>query len=213
MKSKYFTSGLLLLIFGCVQGQKINNYNLVGLLSSNRILVTTQSETSVLRNDKSGAIRTVNTVWFKDIRFKEGVIDLDLRGKDEFLKSFLGIAFHGIDSTTFDVLYFRPFNFRHSDTARRHWAVQYMSLPDHDFMKLRKQHPLVYESAVAPVPNPNDWFHATIVIRGGMIQVYVNHSASPSLEVHLLNDWKDGMLGLFSDGFRSDFANLSIRTQ
>ncbi len=43
--------------------------------------------------------------------------------------------------------------------------MQYMGLPDHDWDKLRKAHPWVYENQVNPVPDANDWFHATIVLK------------------------------------------------
>jgi hypothetical protein len=210
MTCKIFISGLLFLICHHAVSQKTLHYNLAGLLKKNKILTTDSSGTSILNNDKPGAISTVNTVWFKEIRFSEGTIDIDLRGKNEFLRSFLGIAFHGADSNTYDVLYFRPFNFSHADTARRHWSVQYVSLPDFHWPRLRKEHPLVYESKVDPVPDADSWFHATIIIKDGILKVFVNHSAHASLEVALLNDRKDGSFGLFSDGLRSDFANLAI---
>src|ERR1700733_6354335 len=134
-------------------------YNLADLLKNNAIDTVAGSGLAVLPGDPPGAISAVDNVWFRSITFREGTIDLDLRGKNEFLKSFLGILFHGTDGTHFDVLYFRPFNFRHADTARRRWSVQYMAIPAHDYDVLRKAHPLVYENAVTPVPDPDDWFH------------------------------------------------------
>jgi hypothetical protein len=85
-----------------------------------------------------------------------------------------------------------------------------MSLPDNDYAKLRKEHPLVYENAVTPVPEPDDWFHATIMIKDKRLRVYVSHSDKPSLEITLLNDRADGLFGLYSDGLTNDFANLVI---
>jgi hypothetical protein len=195
-----------------LSAQPTIHYNLSELLNREKMLSTPTSQTTPLENDRPGAISTVNTVWFKDIQFDEGTIDIDLRGKDAFLKSFLGIVFHGVDSVNFDVLYFRPFNFKHADTARRRWSVQYMSLPDKGWPILRKGTPLVYENAADPVPDPDDWFHARIVVKDHDLQVYVNHATKPSLQVHLLNDRRSGRFGLFSDGLKSDFANLSIKS-
>ncbi|HXL56395.1 MAG TPA: hypothetical protein VN958_09070, partial [Chitinophagaceae bacterium] len=149
-------------------------------------------------------------VWLKDVSFSKGTIEIDLRGKDVFLQSFLGIAFHGIDTTTYDVVYFRPFNFKHTDTLRRKWSVQYMSMPDYDYDRLRKEHPLVYENAVTPVPDADDWFHATIVISDEWATVYVNHSATASLKVKLLNNRSSGMIGLWTSGLSEDFADLTL---
>ncbi|MFT3827204.1 MAG: hypothetical protein QM731_24975 [Chitinophagaceae bacterium] len=209
MKGIYFNIGLLVFLSSFASAQ--TNYNLATLLRNNKLLTTPSSETHELKGDKPGAISTTNTIWFKDITFSEGVIDIDLRGRDEFLKSFLGIAFHGADTTHCDILYFRPFNFRHTDTSRHYWSVQYVSLPENSWPRLRKEHPLVYENKVNPVPGPNDWFHATLIISDGMLKVYVNHAARPSLEVRLLNERKGTMLGLYSDGLASGFANLSIK--
>ena len=186
------------------------HYNLQQLLKEDQVITVPSHETRILKDDKKEAITTKGIVWLKGVTFKQGTIDIDLRGKNVFLKSFLGIAFHGIDTITCDILYFRPFNFRHEDTLRRKWSVAYMSLPDNNYAKLRKEHPLVYENSVNPVPKPDEWFHATIVVKNKKLSVYVNQSALPSLEVTLLNERPDGLFGLYSDGLTNDFANLSI---
>jgi hypothetical protein len=149
-------------------------------------------------------------LWLKDVDFKTGTIDVDLRGRDVFQQSFLGIAFHGVDTTINDVIYFRPFNFQTPDTLRRKHSVQYMSAPDFPWDKLRKEHPLVYENAVNPFPLATAWFHARIVINTDDIVVYVDHSAQPSLVVKKLNNRKSGLIGLWSSGLPGDFANLVI---
>src|SRR5512142_1151173 len=63
--------------------------------------------------------------WWPEIKFSNGAIEFDVRGKDVFQRSFVGIAFHGVDEKTFDAVYFRPFNFRAADPARKNHAVQY----------------------------------------------------------------------------------------
>ena len=83
-------------------------------------------------------------------------------------------------------------------------------MPDYSWTRLRREHPRVYENKLDPAPDPDDWFHATIVLRGTDLKVYVNHAAAPSLQVQLLNGKRNGKLGLFSDGLQSDFANLVI---
>jgi hypothetical protein len=190
--------------------QKEWHYDLAGLLKKGLLETTPAQETQILENSLPGAISTKGVVWCRGIRFTEGTIDIDLRGKNVFLQSFLGIAFHGMDTLTYDELYFRPFNFRHPDSLRRKWSVQYMSLPDYSYDRLRKEHPLVYENAVTPGPEPDAWFHAKIVIRDHWISVYVNHSMQASLHVHLLNDRNGGMFGVWDDELSGDFANLRI---
>jgi hypothetical protein len=56
-------------------------------------------------------------------------------------QSFVGVAFHGVDGTTYDAIYFRPFNFKTDDPVRRIHAVQYISHPDNPWQKLRDGQP------------------------------------------------------------------------
>jgi hypothetical protein len=186
-------------------------FDLQDLLKKDQLITVPQYETKILAGEKKGAITTKGIVWIRGINFTDGTVDIDLRGKNEFLKSFLGIAFRGTDTTTCDILYFRPFNFKHTDSTRHKWSVAYMHIPDNDYAKLRKEHPGVYENKVTPVPDMDAWFHATIVIKGKQLTVYVNRSATPSLTVTMLSDRPDGLFGLYSAGLTNDFANLEIK--
>ena len=58
------------------------------------------------------------------VRLGEGVIEVDLRGKDVAQQSFVGIAFHVVDWTTYEAVYFRPFNFRAATAEQRSHSVQ-----------------------------------------------------------------------------------------
>src|SRR5437016_3013637 len=42
------------------------------------------------------------------VELTTGTIELDIRGKDVAQQSFLGVAFHGVDTSTHDAVYFRP---------------------------------------------------------------------------------------------------------
>src|SRR5438270_7200818 len=197
-----------------VNAKQIYHYNLAQLSNEKKLETDTATKINILDDkDHADAITIKGIAWLKNSLFTKGIIDVDLRGKNVFLQSFLGIAFHGVNDSTYDVVYFRPFNFRHKDIARRKWSVQYMSMPDYDYDKLRKEHPLVYENAVTPVPNADDWFHATIVIDDEWVTVYVNHSPTASLKVNLLNKLSNGKIGLWSytPGVSGDFANLIIK--
>jgi hypothetical protein len=202
-----------LLLAGAYTGhsQQTVHYNLQQMLQDNKLVAFPDSPPQALNDSlQKEAISARGVVWLKGVDFKEGTIEVDLRGKDVFLNSFLGIAFHGVNDSTYDAVYFRPFNFRHADTARRKWSVQYFSLPEYDYDRLRKEHPLVYENAVTPVPLAADWFHATIIVKQGWVTVYVNHSATASLTVRLLNERASGPIGLWDSGLYGDFANLEI---
>jgi hypothetical protein len=86
----------------------------------------TEGDRSALRFDERSGD---GIAWWPETNFANGTIEFDVRGKDVFQKSFVGIAFHGVDEKTYDAVYFRPFNFRASDPARRNHAVQYVSMP------------------------------------------------------------------------------------
>jgi hypothetical protein len=203
---------LLVISFVCgfaTYAQHTTNYDLAKMLKENKLIAQPGRELKLL-NEKNG-VSTNGIVWLKDVGFNEGTIEIDLRGKNVFLKSFLGIAFHAVDTNNYETVFFRPFNFKHEDTLRRKWSVQYMCAPNYSFDTLRKAHPLVYENAVTPVPEPDDWFHATIVVKDDWITVYMNHSKEPSLKVKKLDHLSNGKFGLWGfETLNGDFANLSI---
>lgn len=149
--------------------------------------------------------------WWPDSKLADGTIEFDVRGKNAPQQSFVGIAFHGADETTYDVVYFRPFNFRATDALARSHAVQYISLPGYDWQKLRSEHTGEYEKAIAAPPDPDAWFHVRIVIAHPQISAFVNGSSEPSLVVKQLNERTAGWVGLWvGNGSGGDFANLKI---
>lgn len=143
--------------------------------------------------------------------FSEGSIEFDIKGRNQLQQSFVGLAFHIQNDSVYDAIYFRPFNFRPEDTARRARAVQYISSPKHHWFTLRAAFPGKYENKVNPVPDPDGWFHVRIDITGQEVKVYVNNNAVPSLAVSKLSSTTTGKLGLWV-GNQSDagFANLKI---
>lgn len=144
------------------------------------------------------------------VKFSNGTIEFDARGKDVFQQSFIGIAIHG-SGETYDAIYFRPFNFRASEPARRNHAVQYVSNPTYTWERLRKEFPEKYEKPIVPAPDPNGWFHARIVVAYPKVSVFVNGAAEPSLVVEQLSDRKAGWIGLWvGNGSGGEFANLKI---
>src|SRR5262245_48997210 len=135
--------------------------------------------------------------YLTGVEFNNGAIEFDVRGKDVQQQSFVGVAFHGVDGTTYDAIYFRPFNFRTEDSARRIRAVQYIAHPTYTWQKLRTEQPGKYEQPVNPVPDPNDWFHARVVVASPKVSVFVNDGKEPSLVVTQLSDRKKGLVGLW----------------
>lgn len=149
--------------------------------------------------------------YLPGIEFANGTIELDIKGKDVQGSSFVGVAFHGVDGTTYDGIYFRPFNFKTDDQARVLRAVQYISQPAHPWQKLRAATPGQYEKPVKPVPDPNAWFHARVVVASPKVSVFVGDATEPCLTVDQLSDRKKGLVGIWvGNTSGGDFANLKI---
>lgn len=190
-------------------------YDLTSLSQSDQLDVHNRKVIPFTEKDKNGIrfSRSENDgiAWIKHVIFSNGNIELDIRGKDEFQQSFVGVAFHGMDNTTLDAVYFRPFNFQSTDPVRKIHAVQYVSMPDSSWQVLREKFNGKYEKDVTPAPNGNEWFHVKIVVNYPSITVFVNGSQEPCLSVDILNTRTSGKIGLWvgnnSDG---DFANLQI---
>ena len=150
--------------------------------------------------------------WLRDTEFSEGVIELDLMGANRRGESFIGIAFHAVDNTTYDAIYFRPFNFVAEDPAFRSRMVQYVNHPTHGWRELRDSSPGVYEGEIINAPNPDDWFHARIEVKGKMVTVYVNQEKEPVLQVEKLSERTTGKIGLWA-GYRSSARFASVRVE
>jgi hypothetical protein len=149
--------------------------------------------------------------WITGEEFTYGTIELDIKGRDVLQKSFVGFAFHGLNDTTYEAIYFRPFNFQSMDPVRKAHAVQYIAYPVYDWPKLRTEFPNKYEQPISPPPAPNDWFHARIVVEPKKISVYVNGISNPSLVVEPLVPIRGKQVGYWvGNGSDGDWKNLKI---
>jgi hypothetical protein len=151
-------------------------------------------------------------VWLSLIDFKNGVIEMEMRGKDVFQRSFIGIAFHAANDSTFDAIYCRPFNFFAKDSVRKIHAIQYISHPVFTWKKLREERNGVFEKEIIAPPNPNGWFTIKLVVNNKSIQAFINQSKKPSLVVEKISSTPSGRVGIFvGDGSGGDFKNIKIR--
>jgi len=197
------------------QQDKVDLYRLTqtsGFAVQNRI--TTPLDEGDMKGIRLSAQEGDGVAWLDGVSFTDGTIELDIRGKDVAQQSFVGIAFHGVSKDSLEAVYFRPFNFRSGDSAKRTHSVEYVFHPDFPWERLRKEHPGQYEKSVDPPPVPDLWFHVKIVVEYPKIEVYVNGNASPCLVVKEIGRHRGRKVGLWtgnnSDG---DFANLTIHHQ
>src|SRR5262245_40669447 len=199
-----------------VFGQKKTIEPDLAALAEGKGLKVFNRSTSVLNDGAKKGVRLSESpgdgvAYLEGIEFADGAIEIDIRGKDVQGQSFVGVAFHGLDEKTYDAVYFRPFNFKTEDSARRLHAVQYISHPTYTWQKLRTEQPGKYEKPVSPPPDPNGWFHARVVVASPKVSVFVNDAKEPCLVVDQLSDRKKGLVGLWvGNTSGGDFANFKI---
>jgi hypothetical protein len=149
--------------------------------------------------------------WVEGTDFRSGTIEVDIRGKDVMGQSFVGVAFHRKDDKTYEAVYLRPFNFRAEDPLRKQHAVQYISPPEFDWPRLRKEFPEEFENPVDASLVPTDWVKLRVVVEGTKVQIHVGPVKEATLEVRKLGQLDGGQVGLWvGNGSEGDFANLVV---
>jgi hypothetical protein len=150
--------------------------------------------------------------WLVGSEFHNGTIEVLIRGKNNPGRSFVGVAFRGVDDETYDAVYFRPFNFVADNELSRSHMVQYISHPAHTWSRLREEHTGVYENPLPDPPDPDAFFRARIVVEKPVVRVYVGDDTEPCLVVNELTDREGGRVGLWmGNGSDGSFAELVIR--
>ena len=147
----------------------------------------------------------------KDLEFNEGIIELELKGEDNPGKSFVGIAFNIQNDSTYEVLYFRPFNFRSNEKLRREHSVQYTYHPNYTWRFLRSHYEGRFEAEYPRQPSPEDWFGVRIKIDSQRVYVYDRKTNKELMVIKRLTDQKADRIGFWT-GYNSkgEFRNLRI---
>jgi hypothetical protein len=148
--------------------------------------------------------------------FHDGTIELDVAGKPGAgaggdARGFVGVAFRvSPDGAKYECFYIRPTNGRAEDQERRNHSAQYVSLPDYEWFKLRKDSPSKYESYVDLVTG--DWTKLKVTVQGVKAKLFVNGAAQPTLLVNdlKLGDGKGAVALWIGVGSEAHFANLRL---
>ena len=150
----------------------------------------------------------------EDIEFRKGIIEVELLGENNPGKSFIGIAFNIQNDSTFEAIYFRPFNFVAKEQIRKEHMVQYIFHPEFTWNKLRNDRAGEFENEISNPPNPDKWFKAIIKISDTKVEVYINKRAKPVLSVDRLTSTKSNQISIWT-GFGSSgrFKNLVLRKE
>lgn len=148
--------------------------------------------------------------------FHDGTIEVDVAGEPRAgatsdARGFVGVAFRvAADPSKYECVYIRPTNGRADDQVRRNHSTQYISMPEYEWSRLRREAPGRYESYVDLVPG--EWTKIKIEVSGVNARLFVNNSPQPVLVV---NDLKHGdsegavalWIGLGTEAY---FANLRL---
>jgi hypothetical protein len=178
------------------------------LRAVNRVVSIDKSSKVIRLNEADG----VGIAWILGTGFTTGEIEFDVKGIDKYQGSFLGLAFHGADDSTYEAVYFRPFNFQATDSLRKSHAVQYISNPHYDWPILRERFPGKYEMPVSPDIDPDGWFHVKLVLLAKSVRVYINSNKVPVLTISPLRRSRGKMIGYWvGNGSGGEWKNLYIK--
>ena len=133
-----------------------------------------------------------------------------MKGKDVQGASFVGVAFHGIDGTTYDAIYFRPFNFK---TKTRH--VSFAPCNTSPIPHIHGRSCELNSPARTKSPSTRAGSEQLVPCPGSCREpegsVFVGEGKEPCLTVNQLSDRKKGLVGIWvGNTSGGDFANFTI---
>ncbi len=164
------------------------------LINAEAQTVTLQGKQGVRIMQANSTQPTAETPYslamIRGLKMQNGDIELELAGApgpsaSTEARGFVGIAFRVENARTMEVIYLRPTNGRADDQIRRNHSVQYESLPDFPWDRLRREFPKKYETYVDL--QPGVWTRVRISFDGQKARLYVHGSDQPTL---IVNDLK-----------------------
>jgi hypothetical protein len=145
------------------------------------------------------------------LAFETGILELDLKGENRQGTSFLGLAFNIQNDSTYECVYFRPFNFRSEESVRRAHSIQYIFHPEYPWQRLREEHPGKFESEYPNPPDPDDWFTIRLKIEPDSLEVYDKMSKKMLLKIERIERTTSSKIGFWTGNNSSgNFRNLNL---
>ncbi|MCP5063391.1 MAG: hypothetical protein GY936_13140 [Ignavibacteriae bacterium] len=170
-----------------------------------------------ISNPGTGAIsldrkKSSGLAVLEDIDFKAGIIEVDILGENLQGKSFVGIAFNIQNDSTYEAVYFRPFNFLSDEKIRREHGMQYIYHSEYTWRKLRTDYEGVYEAEFIDPPSPDDWFTVIIKVSFSKVEVFHKKTNSTLMTVERLTETKTDKMGFWTGyGSKGSFRNLKVK--
>jgi len=208
----------MLLLSGALAAQSLDVSKLE-LVNSKADAVSYQGKKAIRltqADQKANQDLDMSIAILKGVKFRNGEVELDLAGEPgasaaAAARGFVGVAFRVQEARRFECIYLRPTNGRADDQVRRNHSIQYESIPDFPWFRLRKESPEQYESYVDL--QPAVWTHYRLSVKDTKARLFVNGATQPSLVV---NDLKlgasEGGVALWiGPGTLAHFSGLVIR--
>ena len=149
---------------------------------------------------------TTASVYLPDVEFQDGTIEVDVAAMG---RSTPGIGFRGRDHGNWrNTVLFNHWRANDQQTSGGvEQAVVTRRTGTVLVLNIRKSG----EDAIPGGPDGPEWFHVKVVVEGGKVQVYLDGSEEPSIEVGAMFDPNEkGALGLCGRHFY--FANFRYTT-
>ena len=125
---------------GALHGQEVLTPDLNGITTGQGWTLVNRAATVTIEDGRPvvsfDARVGDGAAWLDGVDFHNGTIEVRIRGKNVPQRSFVGVAFRGVDDVTYDAVYFRPFNFLADNALSRSHHVQYISHPVNTWSKL-----------------------------------------------------------------------------
>jgi hypothetical protein len=201
--------GILFVLFSCSTKQNVK-LDVENITLINREFDSINNpETGVISLDRQNSS---GLAVLEDIDFKAGIIEVDLLGENLQGKSFVGIAFNIQNDSTYEAVYFRPFNFLSDEKIRREHGMQYIYHPEYTWRKLRTEYEGVYEAEFIDPPSPDDWFTMIIKVSSSKVEVLYKKTNSTLMTVERLTETKTDKIGFWTGyGSKGSFRNLKVK--
>ena len=200
---------IVLILFTSVRcSRKIVSFTGENLKTVNREIVAIDKEanTVILNNEPGDGMAVL-----EEVNFDIGTIELEMKGENIQQKSFVGIAFNIQNDSTYEAIYFRPFNFQADEKIRREHSIQYIYHPKHNWRYLRTNYEGEFEAEFPRRPSPNEWFKISIKIDNNKVYVHENESTVELLSVNRLTEQVSNKIGLWTgNDSKGQFRNLKI---
>lgn len=201
-----------------VEGLRFHNVTAEpAVLHGRKGLKATVSEEALRRVQRTREY-SQGLVVIEGLNFSNGVIEAEIAGAlapgaGEEARGFVGIAFRVQENLdAYDAFYLRPTNGRVEDQERRNRSVQYISLPEWPWHRLRRETPGRYESYVDLVPGA--WTKIRIEVRGEQARLFVHDNEQPTMIVKDVKSGAGGRGGValwLEPGTVAHFRNLTVQ--